>query len=271
MTLMRNATVLCILVVLLLLVFSVIPLTGCSSSREPGWNFILEADQGASSPADLDAAAKAITNRLKQAGVRDVSVSIHGNDEIHVRVPEKADRDDIHSLLTTRGFLELRLVRDELNPEQVSKTGLPADCEAHKLRGQADGERQIVLLKKSIVTSSHIKSAEAVAKAGDTAVSIVFNKEGAATLGQVSRENVGRQMAILLDGKVFSTPVIKEPLSERIMIGGSFTPGEAKDLAALFAGTLPMPLQVIASLSDAEYQEHLKRVKEGAAIDRKKD
>jgi preprotein translocase subunit SecD len=82
-------------------------------------------------------------------------------------------------------------------------------------------------------------------------VSFRFDTLGGKMFGDATRENVGRQLAIVLDGKVISAPVIREPiLGGSGIISGSFTTEEAKDLALLLrAGALPAPLTVIEERS----------------------
>jgi preprotein translocase subunit SecD len=82
-------------------------------------------------------------------------------------------------------------------------------------------------------------------------VSFRFDTLGGKMFGDATRENVGRQLAIVLDGKVISAPVIREPiLGGSGIISGSFTTEQANDLALLLrAGALPAPLTVIEERS----------------------
>jgi preprotein translocase subunit SecD len=78
-------------------------------------------------------------------------------------------------------------------------------------------------------------------------VSISFNSEGARIFEQVTRDNVGKKLAILLDGKVYSAPVIRDAIAGgKAMIEGRFTDEEARDLAlVLRAGALPAPVDIL--------------------------
>jgi SecD/SecF fusion protein len=78
-------------------------------------------------------------------------------------------------------------------------------------------------------------------------VTFTFDPAGAARFGDVTRDNVGRRLAIIVDGKVMSAPVIREPiLGGRGQISGGFTRESAQDLALLIrVGALPAPLTVL--------------------------
>lgn len=82
-------------------------------------------------------------------------------------------------------------------------------------------------------------------------VLVNFNQEGAELFETVTRENVGRQLAIFLDGEVISAPVIREAISGgTAQISGGFTPEEARDLARdLNFGALPVPIELISTQS----------------------
>src|SRR5581483_3300429 len=84
-------------------------------------------------------------------------------------------------------------------------------------------------------------------RTGEPVVNFRFDTAGARRFAQVTQENVGRPFAIVLDNKVISAPVIREPiLGGSGQISGSFTVQQANDLAILLrAGALPAPLTVI--------------------------
>ena len=82
---------------------------------------------------------------------------------------------------------------------------------------------------------------------GEPVVTFRFDSQGARRFAEITRANVGKPFAIVLDGKVLSAPVIREPITGGSgQISGSFTPRTAQDLAVLLrAGALPAPLTVI--------------------------
>ena len=86
---------------------------------------------------------------------------------------------------------------------------------------------------------------------GEWVVNFTFNSVGARRFADVTRANVNHRFAIVLDGKVISAPVIREPITGgRGQISGSFTAASANDLAVLLrAGALPAPLTVVEERS----------------------
>jgi len=86
---------------------------------------------------------------------------------------------------------------------------------------------------------------------GEWVVNFAFNGQGARRFGQVTEQNVGKPFAIVLDNKVISAPVIREPITGgRGQISGRFTAASANDLAILLrAGALPAPLKIIEERS----------------------
>jgi protein-export membrane protein SecD len=118
--------------------------------------------------------------------------------------------------------------------------------------GEQYGRILYVLKKKSDLTGAGI--ANAVRTLGDdprnpgaASVSLTLNNRGAATFARITGDNVGRQLAIVLDGRVASAPVIQDKIrGGRASITGSFTDQEARDLAVVLrAGALPAPVNII--------------------------
>jgi preprotein translocase subunit SecD len=98
------------------------------------------------------------------------------------------------------------------------------------------------------MTGDLIQNAEVrIGDSGEPYVSLTFNSQGTRVFGDLTEQNVGKRLAIVLDGNVHSAPVIRERIpSGQAQITGGFTPEEARDLAiVLRAGALPAPVQVL--------------------------
>jgi preprotein translocase subunit SecD len=112
-----------------------------------------------------------------------------------------------------------------------------------------DGRGHYVVEKRSMVAGEDLVDAQASfdQQTREPVVSFRFNTRGAQQFGRVTQENVNRPFAIVLDNKVISAPVIREPiLGGSGQISGSFTTTEANDLALLLrSGALPAPLTVV--------------------------
>jgi preprotein translocase subunit SecD len=120
---------------------------------------------------------------------------------------------------------------------------LPAGTEV--LPGERGGGE--VVQKRVMVSGENLVDAQATFQNNQPVVSFRFDSVGARRFGDATRENVGRRFAIVLDNKVISAPVIREPiLGGSGIISGSFTVESAQDLALLLrAGALPAPLNIL--------------------------
>ena len=115
---------------------------------------------------------------------------------------------------------------------------------------KAEHKTPIVVQKRSLLTGAELTRAEVSADpnaTGNWQVAIEFSPEGARRFGEITEQNVGKQLAIILDGNVYSAPRINERIpGGRAVITGQFTVEEARDLAiVLRAGALPAPVQIL--------------------------
>jgi len=190
-------------------------------------------------------ALEIIRNRIDQFGVREPSIFRQGPDNIVVQLPGITDRDRARELIGRTAQLEFKLVED--NPEIVSKA-LQGDVpEGYEVK-EVEKER-LVLHKEAALTGDTLISAEVrfdQSKFNEPYIALEFNPKGAAIFSEVTGQNVGKRLAIVLDGKVHSAPRINEKIpSGRASITGRFTVEEAGDLAiVLRAGALPAPIYI---------------------------
>jgi protein-export membrane protein SecD len=127
--------------------------------------------------------------------------------------------------------------------------GQPAPPGDEFLPMQDNPQQKIAVQSRIAVDGADLTDASAGLdqQTGQWVVNFVFNTVGAERFADVTRANVGRPFAIVLDGKVISAPVIREPITGgRGQISGNFTAQSASDLALLLrAGALPAPLNVV--------------------------
>jgi len=111
-------------------------------------------------------------------------------------------------------------------------------------RGRNSGATAYVVRKRVMVGGDTLVDAQATFQNNEPVVSFKFDSAGGRRFGDATKENVGKPFAIVLDGKVITAPVIREPiLGGSGVISGSFTVQSATDLALLLrAGALPAPL-----------------------------
>jgi len=199
-------------------------------------------------------ALETIRNRVDQFGVTEPDIRPQGEDRILIQLPGVQDPQRAVALIGKTALLEFKLVSEEASPQQLKDGRLPAGVKMYPMRhtdattGQTI-ERQIALRDRTLMTGESITNAGV---AIDTQynrpyVSLEFDSQGARQFERISGENVKRQLAIVLDGTVYSAPVIQERISGgKASITGTFTMEEARDLAiVLRAGALPAPVRIL--------------------------
>ncbi len=199
----------------------------------------------------LDRSVEIIAERARNLGIARAGVQRDGADRIVIELPEVTDASRLVAMLGARAQLELRLVDAAMSAEQALKTTIPLDDDV--LYGMKDKTPYLVSRQVAVSGADIVDASASFAGRGEPAVSFRFAARGARAFAEATRENVGRQLAIVLDDAVISAPIIREPiLGGSGMINGNFTPREANDLAVLLrSGTLPLRLDVVDQQSVA--------------------
>jgi len=197
--------------------------------------------------AKFDAVSRAIEiirNRIDQFGVAEPSIQAEGLDRIVVQLPGLTDRQRALELVGKTALLEFKVVSDDSNALRAAVAGKTP--EGYQLYKSEEGS-DLLLEKETVLTGKYITNAKVdFGQYGEPVVSLEFNSEGGKSFSDITGANVGRRLAIVLDDKVQSAPVINERIpSGRAQISGRFTADQAADLAiTLRAGALPAPIIV---------------------------
>jgi preprotein translocase subunit SecD len=195
-----------------------------------------------------------IRNRVDQFGVAEPSIQQQGENRILVQLPGVQDPARAKALIGKTALLEFKLVDERAEPEAALRTGPPPGSEIlyqRRVDKQTREERKVPFLvqKKAAITGRDVATARVSIdqNTSEPYVSVDFNAAGARAFGDLTDANVGKRLAIVLDGNVHSAPQIRERIpSGRAQITGGFTTEEATDLAiVLRAGALPAPVQVL--------------------------
>jgi len=191
----------------------------------------------------VEQSVEIIRRRIDEFGTKEPIIARQGADRILVQVPGDKDPDRLKKALGTVAKLTFRFVEENVSPQDVQAGRLPAGTEV--LPGERGGSE--VVQKRVMVSGENLVDAQATFQNNQPVVSFRFDSVGARRFGDATRENVGRRFAIVLDNKVISAPVIREPiLGGSGIISGSFTVESAQDLALLLrAGALPAPLNIL--------------------------
>ena len=175
--------------------------------------------------------------RIDETGTKEPTIIKSGNDRILIELPGLDDPNRIKKLLGKTANLSFRL---------VSET---EDTFGSELLYFENSEEQMNVSKRIILTGDNLINAKPTIdnQNNQTVVSFTFDRVGAKKFGRITTDNVGRNLAIILDNKIISAPNIREPiLGGNGQISGDFTFQSATDLALLLrSGSLPAPLRII--------------------------
>lgn len=217
-----------------------------------------DGSDGAVRLAPTDAAAAArlhdlvedsiamIEQRLKDADIKLVSVAPDGTDRIRIFLPGVTDPERIAAIFARKVKVSLRQVDVSMSPEQALSGTPPEGTEV--LLGFKD-KKPYLVAKDNALDGEDISDAAPSFAPGtkDPVVSFHFNGRGTRRFAHLTEENIGKPIAIALDGTVISAPVIREPITGgSVQISGNFTPEEANSVAMqLRAGSLPGHLTLV--------------------------
>jgi len=220
-----------------------------------GVHLVLKVDTSELTPEEAkdapDRALEIIRNRIDQFGVLEPGIQRQGKDRIIVQLPGVTDRERAINLVKTSAHLEFRLVSDDPELMRQVLAGETLDDYELKTLKMRDGRTEELLLeKKSVLKGDTLVDATtefSQSTFNQPYVSITFNNKGAVAFSDITEKNIGKRLAIVLDGTVYSAPVIREKIpSGRAQITGNFSVQEANDLAiVLRAGALPAPVEII--------------------------
>ena len=196
-----------------------------------------------------------IRNRVDQFGVAEPTITRQGDDRILIQLPGVQDPERAKALIGKTALLEFKLVDEKADVEAAVQGRVPEGDEVlyqRRVDKQTKVELKIpyVVQKRTLLTGAELTRAEVNADPnapGNWQVSIEFTANGARIFGEITEQNVGRHLAIVLDGVLQSAPRINERIpGGRAVITGQFTVDEARDLAiVLRAGALPAPVTVL--------------------------
>ena len=194
----------------------------------------------------MSTAREVVYNRVDPEGTREVTVVRQGGDRILVQVPGLKDPEGLKALLGKTARLDFKMVDEaaSANPELLASGRAPVGSQILPMVG---GSR-IAVKRRAIVTGDQLVDARQTFDENNApVVSITFNGAGGKAFARVTRENVDKPFAIVLDDVVISAPTINEPiLGGQARISGSFTVESANELAIqLRSGALPVDLKVI--------------------------
>jgi len=198
--------------------------------------------------AALQQSIEIVRRRIDETGVREPTIQRQGQDRILVQLPGVDDPDRIKALLGQTARMVFRMV-DITAPVDSALAGrVPPGSLLLQAADPGPGEPGHYVVRRRVeVSGENLVDAQPTFQDGQPVVSFRFDTLGAKRFGRTTSDHVGEPFAIVLDDKVISAPVIREPiLGGTGIISGNFTVKSANDLALLLrAGALPAPLVVL--------------------------
>lgn len=222
----------------------------------------------------VEQALETVRNRIDQFGVSEPSIIPQGDERIVLQLPGVTDPERAKSLLKNTAILEFKLVDEEHSVQDALRGNVPSGSYVAYMK---DGNQPILLQERAVMTGDLLDDARMRIQStyNEPYVEISFSREGGRIFERVTSENTGKRLAIILDGKVYSAPVIREAISGgKAIIEGRFTDAEASDLAIILrAGSLPAPVEILEERTvgpslgqDSIYQGLLSMIIGGLAV-----
>lgn len=224
-----------------------------------GTQFLLAMDTSKISPDDdktavLSQAIEVLRRRVDKFGVAEPVIAAVGEDRIQISMPglSESGKESVRRQLQRPAFLEFRLVHEQST--ELLNQGLPAPGHeilrmARKTQGGGETYESYLVKKKSErgLTGKHIKNAMVIRDpvSNQPQIHFTLDAEGARLFADITTESVGRFLAIVLDGELYSAPRIQEPITGGSgSISGSFELKEAFELANVLQNPLEAPVKI---------------------------
>jgi len=204
---------------------------------------VTEAGLRAKATNAVEQSIEIVRRRIDETGVAEAMIARQGQNRILVQLPGVEDPQRIKDLLGRTARMTFHLLDETANLQAMT-----APPGVMFLTGEQTGER-FAVRRRVEVDGANLNDARAAqdSRTNEWVVNFSFDSLGTRRFADITRANVGRPFAIVLDDKVITAPVIREPITGgRGQISGSFTVRTANDLAVLLrAGALPAPLTVV--------------------------
>jgi preprotein translocase subunit SecD len=200
-------------------------------------------------------ARETLERRVNDLGVTEPSISQQGNDQLLVQLPGVTDVERAKAIMGSPGLLELKIV--EQGPASTKESLVVGGQVAAGMEvvpgassgavGEAASTVYYLVRKVAAVTGRDLRNARpSLDENNQPAVSFTLNNEGGRKFGNVTGDNIGRQLAIILDGRVQSAPRIDGRITTDGRIAGSFTNEEVQNLSLILrSGALPAKLDYL--------------------------
>lgn len=192
-----------------------------------------------------------IANRLKLLDIA-AEMETLPPDGLTIKLKDAVDSDRVKNVVTQRALLEFKNVRQTIDAGRTVSLDLGPDVAflyTHPAFAGVNTDQAYIVDRNSALTGGHIIKAESVYDKNYNMylIAIEFDAKGAELFAEITKANIGKPLAIVLDGAVVSAPIVHEQITGgKAIISGNFTKQETRDLAALLqAGSLQTPVSIV--------------------------
>jgi preprotein translocase subunit SecD len=217
---------------------------------EPGTVIVRQSEQGIRQRITNAASAsiETINRRINNLGTSESTIVRQGADRILIQFPGLQDTKELKKLIGETAKLTFHEVHPSISAEEAKMTKIPTGFKIYP-SDKAEGGGEFLLREQPVVQGADLSDAQPGfdGRTGEPVINFRFNQMGARKFGNFTKDHVGRPFAIVLDGKVLSAPVIREPiLGGSGQISGNFTVEGTNTLAVqLRSGSLPAKLTIV--------------------------
>ena len=193
----------------------------------------------------IDQSIEIVRMRVDSSGTKEPNIQRQGVRNILLQVPGEENPSELKRVLGKTAKLTFHMLDEGANLERARAGHAPLGSRV--VKSENDDNAVMVIKKKIIVSGDQLNNAQAQFQDAMPVVHFSFNSIGAKKFAEATSNNRGNRLAIVLDGKVLSAPVINDPiLGGDGIISGSFSVESATELALMLrAGALPAPLKVV--------------------------
>ncbi|MBP1856729.1 protein translocase subunit SecDF [Rhizobium herbae] len=199
----------------------------------------------------LDSAVAVLHRRLAELGSLQPKIRRQGADRIVVQIPGRYDPEQIKYILGQAGALSFRSIDMSMAVQDAVNGQPPVNSEV--LYSADDPPIGYLVRRQPIIANSDIIDAKSAinAQSGNPVVNLRLGQDGTARFGKATADNAGTTIAVVLDGSVIATPLVRKAITDgTVQLVADMSPEGADDLALLLrAGALPTPLTVVEERS----------------------
>jgi SecD/SecF fusion protein len=222
-----------------------------SQGSDPGTIIVKPTEAGMRARISNAAAAsiETINRRVNNLGTSESTIVRQGTDRILIQFPGLKDTKELKALIGETAKLTFHEVHPSLSAEEAKQTSIPTGYKIYPSDKGDNGPGEYVLREQPVVQGADLADAQPGfdSRNSEPVINFRFNQVGARKFANFTKDNVGRPFAIVLDDKVLSAPVIREPiLGGSGQISGNFTVESTNKLAVqLRSGSLPAKLTIV--------------------------